>query len=140
MLFRSVLLAVLVDACIFTPGVEYVCIPCGGLYICHATGSCVQNTLSDCTLPATATYWECCEEDTCDSRGSDMCSYVEPVDNGYEGPAPWKIILGILVIILFCTLILGVIAVVIGILTKKKAPAKLPYSQTSTYGSQTFSE
>lgn len=146
-------LVVAINGCSFTPGVEYVCLPCGGIYSCTGTNTCVQNSLSGCSLPATATYWLCCVESICDARGDNMCSYTEPLppppppppppsgnnNNDDDGTAAWKIWLAVLVTILFLTFIAGIVAFVISALIKKKNSSTVnPVLNQTTYGSQSF--
>ena len=81
---RFILLLVLITslfACDFIPGVEYICIPCGGIYECHGTGVCVANAgdVPGCTLPSRADDWYCCDAATCNLSANNECSYTAPV-------------------------------------------------------------
>lgn len=74
------LLAAFASACNFQPGVEYTCIPCGGIYSCRGDGTCVANdgTVPGCNLPSGALEWFCCETDVCNVNAQGMCSYTPP--------------------------------------------------------------
>lgn len=74
-------------ACNFLPGIEYICLPCGGSYSCHGTSTCIANAddVPGCTLPSDATDWFCCEAFECDVKGSDLCTYTAPPNEGGNG-------------------------------------------------------
>ena len=116
------------ETCDFGLG-EYSCVPCGGIYYCYGTSTCTATEVDDCSLPGSATHWQCCQTASCNVQSAYVC---------YTGSSAvwiwWVVIIGMILLCCGCFVVLFVI---LRTIKAKKAQTTFVQQQTS-YSTQPY--